>query len=393
LTFEHLKKGLVRVGLTLPDNMDSIDEAGNVTTPPDRKLFVWRGVPSIADTAMTGPFQLDGRVATLEEQAQGAITGHSEGGIAPAAELERIAAFERSVFSSDRARRAADYLAAGGDPENAPDVEDTLELSATEQRGREVYGTVCAPCHGGANRATIVDRAILALAFPAIKADGTVQYAVPATDPPTPVLADPRDNEFLNIGSAYEMVIGQFDAESQVYTKELSFPRYRYRFYTDASRTEIVADLPPAAAPLEPEAIAELDGGGDPGGGADGGPPGGQPIAELDSDGNPIVGPNFAIQPFSVDPGRAVITGTPSDFEAFNIPTLRGIAKTAPYFHNNSANSLERVVQVYSDHLLSKFPTLTLPGEREPDDDGDVGPPEAMTAAQKSDLVAFLKRL
>ncbi|MFY0539457.1 hypothetical protein [Nannocystis pusilla] len=45
LTFEHLKKGLVRVWLTLPDNMDVIDDAGNVTTPPDRKIFVWRGCP------------------------------------------------------------------------------------------------------------------------------------------------------------------------------------------------------------------------------------------------------------------------------------------------------------------------------------------------------------
>jgi cytochrome c peroxidase len=88
-----------------------------------------------------------------------------------------------------------------------------------------------------------------------------------------------------------------------------------------------------------------------------------------------------------------MITGSPNDFEAFDVPTLRGIGKTAPYFHNNSADTLERVVEVYSDHLLSRFPSLTLPGEKEPDPDGDAGPPEALTAAQKSDLVAFLKRL
>jgi cytochrome c peroxidase len=78
LTFDHLQKGLVRVWLTLPDNMDLIDEGGTVTTPGDREIFVWRSVPSIADAALTAPYQLDGRVATLEEQAQGAITGHSE---------------------------------------------------------------------------------------------------------------------------------------------------------------------------------------------------------------------------------------------------------------------------------------------------------------------------
>jgi cytochrome c peroxidase len=88
-----------------------------------------------------------------------------------------------------------------------------------------------------------------------------------------------------------------------------------------------------------------------------------------------------------------VITGSPNDFEAFDVPTLRGIAKTAPYFHNNVAETLETVADFYSDHFLARFPSLTLPGEKEPDADGDVGPPEALTLEQKSDLVAFLKLL
>jgi cytochrome c peroxidase len=390
-TFEHLKKGLVRVWLTLPDNVDLIDETGHVTTPPDRKIYVWRGVPSIFNAATSAPFQLDGRVATLEEQAQGAITGHSEGGVASRSELERIAAFERSTFSSDRARIVAEELASGVAFDEVSDVENLLELSDEEKRGREVYEKVCAACHGGANKATIVDRAIHDLAFAELKPDGTVRFEVPATDPPTPVLVAQPQNEFVNIGSAYETFLGQLDPDSHVYTKDLSFPRYRYRFYTDASRREIAADLPPASAPLD------ADGGGIPDGGGgfdeDEPPGGGAPPVDVDSDGNPIVGPNFGLQTFSADPGRAMITGSSNDFEAFDVPTLRGIAKTAPYFHNNSADTLERIVEVYSDHLLSKFPSLTLPGEKEPDDDGDAGAPEALTAEQKSDLVAFLKRL
>ncbi|WP_437867246.1 cytochrome c peroxidase [Sorangium sp. So ce363] len=380
LTFEHLKKGLVRVWLTLPDNVDLIDDEGNVITPGDRKLFVWRGVPSIADSALTAPFQLDGRMKTLEDQAQGAITGHSEGGEAPRSELERIAAFERDVFSSNRARSVAEVLAGGGAPESAPDVEDELDLTPTEERGREVYKAICAACHGGGNQATIVDRDIHDLAFPVIKPDGTVLYEVPATDPPTPVLAAQPKNEFLNIGSAYETFMGQLDPDSHVFTRDVSFPRYRYRFYTDDSRREIAADLPPTPPPGFDD---------DPGG--DGDPAGLND--ELDSDGNPVAGPNFGLQLFSADPGRSMITGSPNDFEAFDVPTLRGIGKTAPYFHDNAADTLERVVDVYSDHLLSRFPSLTLPGEKEPDDDGDIGPPEALTADQKSDLVAFLKRL
>ncbi|MBN1612479.1 MAG: hypothetical protein JW940_37960, partial [Polyangiaceae bacterium] len=51
LTFEHLAKGLVRIWLSLPDNVDLIDEQGAVSTPDDRMLFVWRSVPSIVDGA------------------------------------------------------------------------------------------------------------------------------------------------------------------------------------------------------------------------------------------------------------------------------------------------------------------------------------------------------
>jgi cytochrome c peroxidase len=391
LTFEHLKKGLIRVGLPLPDNMDLIDDTGNVTTPPDRTLFVWRGVPSIVDSAVSGPFQLDGRVATLEEQAQGAITGHSQAGTVPQSELELIAAFERDVFSSPVARSVAEQLARGIAPSDMPELEGPLLLSPAEARGREIYRATCAACHGGATTNVVVDREIHDLAFPALKPDGTVLYEVPATDPPTPVLAAQPENEFLKVGSAYHAMQGQFDPDIESFTKDVSFPNYRYRFYTDASRTEIAADLPPAAPPFDGDGGFGRDEG-DVGGGGEGGGPAPNEN-ELDTDGNPVTGPNLAIQWFSTDPGRSVITGSPNDFEAFDVPTLRGIAKTAPYFHNNIAETLETVVELYSDHFLARFPSLTLPGEKELDLDGDAGPPEALSAEQKSDLVAFLKLL
>lgn len=370
LTFEHLKKGLIRVLLTLPDNMDLIDEGGNVITPSDRMIFVWRSVPSIADSALTAPYQLDGRVGTLEEQAQGAITGHSQGGVVSRADLELIAAFERRVFSSDRARKVADELARGVVLAEVSDVEASLELTAREKRGQQLYEKTCAACHGGANKTTIVKRDIHDQSFPALKPDGTVRYTVPATDPPTPVLASQPNNEFLNIGSAMENFLVQIGAtEHESFTKDLSFPSYRFRFYADASRVEVIADLPPALPPGDPF------------------------NQEPDQDGNPITGPNFFPQLFTTDPGRAAITGNPLDFEAFDIPTLRGIAKTGPYWHNNISKTLEEVVDLYSDHLFSKFPSLTQPGEKEPDPDGDIGPEQAFTLEQKGDLVAFLKRL
>jgi len=61
----------------------------------------------------------------------------------------------------------------------------------------------------------------------------------------------------------------------------------------------------------------------------------------------------------SPDPGRALITGRLDDFNpgfgpafnsvnAFKIPILRGVAKTAPYFHDNSAKTLEDVAAHYA---------------------------------------------
>jgi cytochrome c peroxidase len=62
----------------------------------------------------------------------------------------------------------------------------------------------------------------------------------------------------------------------------------------------------------------------------------------------------------SSDPGRALLTGfvgvpgVPAgrdDWNKFDVPGMRGVRHTAPYFHNNSANTLEEVV----DHYIEFF--------------------------------------
>src|SRR5262249_50215943 len=56
-------------------------------------------------------------------------------------------------------------------------------------------------------------------------------------------------------------------------------------------------------------------------------------------------------------PGRALLTGfvggppPTDDWNKFDVPGLRGIRATAPYFHNNSADTLEEVV----DHYIEMF--------------------------------------
>jgi hypothetical protein len=107
------------------------------------------------------------------------------------------------------------------------DVEASLKLSLEEQRGKVVYEKVCASCHGGANKATIVNRAVHDLAFPALKHDGTIVYEVPVTDPPTRVLASQPENEFINIGSAMENFLAQIgateQAEHKILTRDVAF--------------------------------------------------------------------------------------------------------------------------------------------------------------------------
>ncbi len=71
----------------------------------------------------------------------------------------------------------------------------------------------------------------------------------------------------------------------------------------------------------------------------------------------------------TTDPGRALITGLWKDMSKFKVPSLRGLAARAPYFHNGSAQTLLDVVRFYETFGFS------------------------FTASEESDLVAFLSAL
>lgn len=72
----------------------------------------------------------------------------------------------------------------------------------------------------------------------------------------------------------------------------------------------------------------------------------------------------------TTDPGRALVTGRCADIGRFKVPTLRGLAARAPYFHDGSAATLGDVVLFYDD--LFKI---------------------GLRSAQKDALVAFLRSL
>ena len=82
-----------------------------------------------------------------------------------------------------------------------------------------------------------------------------------------------------------------------------------------------------------------------------------------------------------VDLGRYMETKNQEDIGAFKTPTLREIARTAPYMHDGRFKTLEEVVKFYNQG-----------GVKNPHQDNTIIPLE-MTDDEQQDLVAMLKSL
>jgi cytochrome c peroxidase len=101
----------------------------------------------------------------------------------------------------------------------------------------------------------------------------------------------------------------------------------------------------------------------------------------------------------SDDPGRALLTGfvggpaNLDDWNKFDAPGLRGISRTAPYFHNNSAATLGDVV----DHYIEFFKRVKVnapPGVVPPIASTDgIHFDRAPTPAERAALIAYLRTL
>jgi len=83
----------------------------------------------------------------------------------------------------------------------------------------------------------------------------------------------------------------------------------------------------------------------------------------------------------TVDLGRYMVTKNPEDVGAFKTPTLREVARTAPYMHDGRFKTLEEVVNFYNGGGI-KNPFL----------DNTIIPLE-LTEQDKKDLVAYLRSL
>ena len=123
-----------------------------VSDPTARTVTLVRGIPTVNDTPALDPvLMLDGREPDLVSQARGAILGHAAATVLPTSEeLERIARFERRLFSAPLLRGLAQGRTALALPEGRTD---------SERRGERFFEDrldpsdpkvgLCATCHSG----------------------------------------------------------------------------------------------------------------------------------------------------------------------------------------------------------------------------------------------------
>ncbi|HMI58469.1 MAG TPA: cytochrome c peroxidase [Gemmatimonadaceae bacterium] len=86
------------------------------------------------------------------------------------------------------------------------------------------------------------------------------------------------------------------------------------------------------------------------------------------------------------DSGRAGVDHIPEHRFAFKVPTLRNIARTAPYMHNGAYATLDQVMDFYEHGggagLGARVPNATLPSSR-----------LHLTSAERRAVIAFLRTL
>jgi cytochrome c peroxidase len=280
----------VLITIHMADNVQLADD------PSARTVVLKRGIATTLNTPALDPvFMLDGRQPSLEAQATGAIQDHAQGAVPSLADLQAIAAVQKTTafFSSPAVRRFA--LEKG----EAPVLPEGN--TASEKRGRRFFEDVppdpadgfkpglCAHCHSG----------------PLL--NQTNQFAELFIQLPIPA-----GQRFLGVG------VSEFNKANNP-IREFIFNK------------------------------GTLD--------------------------------EFHL--FSPDPGRALITGvtpfndpTLEHVNAFKISALRGIRRTAPYFHDNSAKTLEDV----AGHYAAFFAVVT-------------GGVIVLDAQDQADMVAYMKLL
>jgi len=349
--------GLVRVTIPLPPNVKLLDCGSTVpcstsALPTSETVAdVWRSTPSILDVNITGPdgaapasprgpnpsggYQLDGRIDTLQNQALAALRAHASITTDPPASfLDDLAAFQKTRFSSLDVKALSDAMAAGTSPLPDPDP----VLNALETAGKTVFNRSCAQCHGNVGS----------------HPSGSTPMPQGTQGTPTAI------TRYHNIFSACPRPIDNVNP-----------PRFSFA-ECSASQMRNVRTYEITNSGVAPSGTAC--------GGAAPQPP-------------------CVTRVTTSDPGRMLLTGYPlaggqGDIQAMDTPSLRGISRTAPYFINNTAATLEEVLEHYKQFFKrvqvqnAAAPLLTTqPGVTPPVID------RPFTDAEVPALLAYLRKL
>ena len=305
------QNGLIRVTIPLPANVKLLNCGATVPCPAsalptsETVADVWRSVPSIFDVNITGPdgvapvwlrgpnpsggYQLDGRIDTLQNQALAALRAHASiTNDPPVKFLDDVAGFQKTQFSSASVKTLSDALSAGTSPLPDPDP----ILNALETAGKTVFNRSCAQCHGNLGG----------------HPSGSTPALLGTQGTPTGIV------RYHSISSACPRPVDNVNP-----------PRFSF-----------AACSPSQMKNVRTYQITKS-----------GVPPGGTAC------GGAAPQPPCVTRLTTSDPGRLLLTGYPlaggqGDIQAMDVPSLRGISRTAPYFHNNTAATLEEMVSHYN---------------------------------------------
>jgi len=348
---------LVRVTIPLPANVKLLDCGAAVPCPAsarptaETEADVWRATPSILDVRITGPdgqspawtrgpnlnggFQLDGRIDTLQNQALSALRNHA--GFTtdpPAGFLDDLASFQNAMFSSPSVKALADAMANSVRPLPDPDP----VLNNLETVGKAVFNRACAQCHGNLGS----------------HPSGSVPLFLGAQGTPTNI-------------ARYHDILTTCPRPVDTATP----PRFSFTPCTPSQMKNVrTYQITNSGAPPNGTAC-----------------------------GGNAPQPPCTTRLTTSDPGRLLLTGFPQpggpgDIQNFDIPSLRGIASTAPYFHNNTAATLEEMLEHYKQffkRVAVQNPTAPLlttqPGVTPPVID------RPFTDDETAALLAYLRKL
>ena len=348
------QNGLIRVTIPLPANVKLLNCGATIPCPAsalptsETVADVWRSVPTIFDVNITGPdgvapasprgpnlsggYQLDARIDTLQNQALAALRAHASITTDPPMSfLDDVAAFQKTQFSSPSVKALSDAIAAGTNPLPDPDP----VLNAQETAGKTVFNRSCAQCHGNQgghpSGSTPIQQGAPAALVRYHSIASTCPRPVDNVNPPRFSFAACSPNQMKNV-----------------------------RTYEITNSGVAPSGIPCGGAAPQPACVTRVT---------------------------------------TSDPGRLLLTGYPlaggqGDIQAMDTPSLRGISRTAPYFINNTAATLEEMVEHYKQffkrvqtqnaaaQLLTTQPGVTPPVIDRP-----------FTDAEVPALLAYLRKL